>query len=85
VDPFNLGLEKIRDANARPEGGEKQDKPRDENEPDEDELDALLAMEEDIEITTSIPARPAPQKPPSPKEAAFDDEEEAMRDMDDMW
>ncbi|KAF2644915.1 Swi3-domain-containing protein [Massarina eburnea CBS 473.64] len=54
-----------------------------ENEPDMDELDALLAEEPGLpepQKSVSIPSRQAPTE-----EDMFADEMEAMADMDDMW
>ena len=90
ADPFEMDLDKVKDPQSGSISGTKRhDKQRDDAEPDEDELDALLA-EESLPTTTaaaqtSIPSRPAQQRPPSPVEPSFDDDEEAMRDMDDMW
>lgn len=51
-------------------------------EPDEDELDALLAQSEQpsATLTKTLPTRPVPTQ-----DDPFADEMEAMADMDDMW
>ncbi|KAL3418916.1 chromosome segregation in meiosis protein 3 [Phlyctema vagabunda] len=49
--------------------------------PPDDDLDALLA-EEEIMNTKNVPSAPKPAAPPVDD---FDDEMEAMADMDDMW
>jgi replication fork protection complex subunit Csm3/Swi3 len=48
--------------------------------PDEDELDALLAQSEQPTLTKTLPTRPVPTQ-----DDPFADEMEAMADMDDMW
>lgn len=50
--------------------------------PDEDELDALLAQSEQptTTLTKTLPTRPVPAQ-----DDPFADEMEAMADMDDMW
>lgn len=64
-----------------------QDKSGAEEEPPEDELDALLAEEEEILKTTSANAQPVPAaKKVSAPEDDFDlDEMEAMAEMEGMW
>jgi replication fork protection complex subunit Csm3/Swi3 len=83
VDPFDLNLGRTKGAdNQAPvaSGGAGPDGP------DEDELDALLAAEETFSAELpSFNSKPAQQRPPSTHESSFDDDEEAMRDMDDMW
>jgi len=52
--------------------------------PDEDELDALFAEElTDFGNTNEIAPKLGPHK--MPVEDLFDDDEDAMRDMDEMW
>ena len=87
IDPFDLDFGRPKVGEGGTEGkkddnAEKQDG----NEPDEDELDALLAAEEfPAQQQTSIPSRPAATQRQPPAEPSFDDDEEAMRDMDDLW
>jgi replication fork protection complex subunit Csm3/Swi3 len=54
--------------------------------PPEDDLDALLA-EEEMMRAESAKAQPVPtaSKAPAPADDNFDDEMEAMAEMDDMW
>jgi replication fork protection complex subunit Csm3/Swi3 len=54
--------------------------------PPEDDLDALLAEEEMMRAETAR-AQPVPtaSKAPAPADNNFDDEMEAMAEMDDMW
>jgi replication fork protection complex subunit Csm3/Swi3 len=74
-------------------GGEGQKKPAgappeqlDDGEPDEDELDALLAEEP---TRAGAPSRDKDHSAPPMTESAvkpsFDDDEEAMREMDELW
>jgi replication fork protection complex subunit Csm3/Swi3 len=83
VDPFDLDLGRRNEgggADATTDGAKGTSN---QDEPDEDELDALLAAEETF--TAELPSgnsRPAQIQPDEP---SFDDDEEAMRDMDDLW
>lgn len=60
---------------------------RDLEQPEEDELDALLAEDAAAEAVGSKPARPIPVGQPTQKSARdeFEDEMEAMAEMDGMW
>jgi replication fork protection complex subunit Csm3/Swi3 len=71
------GLDRERDGRPK-QAGPSHDQSI-QSEPDEDELDALLA-EEPSEATN----RPAPQRPGPATERSFDDDEEAMREMEGM-
>jgi replication fork protection complex subunit Csm3/Swi3 len=54
--------------------------------PDEDELDALLAEESmpGLPVRSNSLDKPAPTGLPPPEES-FEDDEEAMREMDELW
>jgi len=58
--------------------------------PDEDELDALLAeppLQNSPERSNSFdkPQSPGVRRAPTPLEDLYEDDEEAMREMDEMW